>query len=249
MIRRIGFAGALTASCFMVFVAQATAASFSNTTAITIPAGAPTTTMGPASPYPSPISVTGLSGTTSKLTVGISGLSHTVAADVGVVLVAPGGQALMLMNCSGGDPTLAPVNLVFDDQAATQLAQAPAPTSGSFKPTDHCAFKDEFDPPGPGTAYSNPGPRPSPPFSTLASTFNGLSPNGTWKLFVQDFSGGDVGTIAGGWTLGLTSATTVPTTPSGPTGDRAAAKKHCKKFKHNKKKRKKCLKRAKRLPV
>jgi hypothetical protein len=231
-----------------VFVAQATAATYSNTTAITIPAGAPTTTMGPAAPYPSPISVTGLSGTITKLTVGINGFSHTVPADVGVVLVAPGGKALELMNCSGGDPTPAPINLVFDDLAATRLAQAPAPTSGSYKPTDHCAEANSFNPPGPGTGYGNPGPGPSPPFSTLASTFNGLSPNGTWKLFVQDFEGGDFGAIAGGWTLDLTSATTIPTL-SGPTGERAAAKKHCKKFKHNKKKRKKCLKKAKRLPV
>jgi subtilisin-like proprotein convertase family protein len=249
MIRRFGLAGALTASCFMVFVAQATAATFSNTTPITIPAGAPTTTMGPATPYPSPISVTGLSGTITKLTVGINSFSHTVPADVGVALVAPGGKALMLMDCSGGDPTPAPINLVFDDQAPTQLSQAPTATSGSYKPTDHCTSSpDSFNPPGPGTAYGNPGPGQSPPFSTLASRFNGLTPNGIWKLFVQDFSGGDVGTIAGGWTLDLTSATTIPTL-SGPTGERAAATKHCKKFKHNKQKRKKCLKKAKRLPV
>jgi len=141
-----------------------------------------------------------------------------------------------------------PINLVFDDQAAAQLAQSPAPTSGSFKPTDHCAEATSFDPPGPGTAYGDPGPGPSPPFSTLASSFNGLSPNGTWKLFVQDFEGFDSGAIAGGWTLNLTSATAIPT-PSGPTGERAAAKKHCKKLKHNKKRRKKCLRKAKRLPV
>ena len=249
MIRRIGLAGALIAPSFMVFVAQAPAATYSNATPITIPAGAPTTTIGPATPYPSPISVAGLTGTITKLTVGISRFSHTVPADVGVVLVAPGGKALNLMNCSGGFPTPTPINLVFDDQAATRLAQAPTATSGSYKPTDHCASRDSFNPPGPGTVYGDPGPGPSPPFSTLASTFNGLSPNGTWKLFVQDFSLSDVGTIAGGWTLDLTLATTIPTTPSGPTGERAAAKKHCKKFKHNKKKRKKCLKKAKRLPV
>jgi len=61
-----------------------TAASFSNTTAITIPAGAPTTTLGPAAPYPSPINVAGLTGTITKLTVGINAFSHTVPADVGV---------------------------------------------------------------------------------------------------------------------------------------------------------------------
>jgi hypothetical protein len=248
MIRRICLAGALIAPSFLVCVAQAPAATYSNATPITIPAGAPTTTIGPATPYPSPITVAGLTGTITKLTVGISRFSHTVPADVGVVLVAPGGKALELMNCSGGDPTPAPINLVFDDQAATHLAQAPTATSGSYKPTDHCTEADSFNPPGPGTAYGNPGPRPSPPISTLASTFNGLSPNGTWKLFVQDFSGGDSGTISGGWKLNLNL--TVPTTPSsGPTGERAAAKKHCKKLKHNKKKRKKCLKKAKRLPV
>jgi hypothetical protein len=244
LIRRIGVAAALIAAGFMVFVAQATAATYSNPTPITIPAGAPTTTSGPATPYPSQITVSALQGTISKLTVTLSGYSHTVPADVGAVLIAPGGQALELMNCSGGFATAAPINLTFDDMAAMQIAQLPAPVTGTYRPADHCSPTFSYSPPGPGTAYGNPGPgHGSPPFATLSSTFNGLDPNGTWKLFVQDFSGGDVGTISGGWSLDLTGPTT---------GQRAAALKKCKKkFKknHNKKKFKKCKKRANQLPV
>jgi uncharacterized repeat protein (TIGR01451 family) len=36
------------------------------------------------------------------------------------------------------------------------------------------------------------------------SVFNGANPNGTWSLFVQDSSGGDTGSIAGGWSVALT---------------------------------------------
>jgi len=39
---------------------------------------------------------------------------------------------------------------------------------------------------------------------TAMSVFNAANPNGTWSLFVADHSGGDVGDIAGGWSLSLT---------------------------------------------
>src|SRR4051794_5408751 len=47
---------------------------FSNTNTITIPAGAPGTTIGPASPYPSTISLAGL-GTITQITVAINGIT------------------------------------------------------------------------------------------------------------------------------------------------------------------------------
>jgi len=36
------------------------------------------------------------------------------------------------------------------------------------------------------------------------SVFNAADPNGTWSLFVADHAAGDVGNIAGGWSLSLT---------------------------------------------
>jgi hypothetical protein len=249
--RPIAAIGACIAVGALLGAPTASAASFSNPTAITIPAGAPTTTMGPASPYPSAVTVSNVQGTITKVKVTLIGYSHTVPADVGAVLIAPGGRSLELMNCSGGDPTPAPIDLTFDDQAATQIAQVPAPTTGSYRPADHCAEANSYAAPGPGTNYGNPGPaHGSAPFATLASAFNGVNPNGAWKLFVQDFEGGDYGTISGGWSLNVTAAAapSAPTGQSGPTGQRATALKKCKK-KHSKPKRKKCKKRARKLPV
>ena len=44
----------------------------------------------------------------------------------------------------------------------------------------------------------------------MLAAFNGLNPNGTWSLYVVDDVGGDVGTIAGGWDLTITSSCTAP---------------------------------------
>jgi hypothetical protein len=240
--RTIVVMGACLAVTLLLGVPTASAVSVSNPAPITIPAGAPGSTIGPASPYPSAITVSNLTGTITKLTVTLSGYSHTVPADVGAVLVGPGSRSLELMDCSGGFATAAPIDLTIDDQAATEIAQMPAPTTGSYRPADHCAAADSYSAPGPGTNYGNPGPgHGSAPFATLASSFNGVDPNGTWNLFVQDFSGGDSGTIAGGWRLDLDVA-------GSTTGRRAAALKKCKK-KHSKPKRKKCKKRAKKLPL
>lgn len=48
--------------------------------------------------------------------------------------------------------------------------------------------------------------------STRLSTFNGTSPNGSWKLFVVDLAEGDRGRINGGWTLTISVEPDVPST-------------------------------------
>ncbi|MGH9803178.1 MAG: S8 family serine peptidase, partial [Blastocatellia bacterium] len=53
---------------FTLGTATLTSSSFSNSAAITIPAGAPGTSVGNASPYPSQVTVSGMTGTVSKVT-------------------------------------------------------------------------------------------------------------------------------------------------------------------------------------
>jgi len=62
---------------------------FSNATSISIPA------LGSATPYPSNILVSGLTGTITKVTVTLSGFSHTAPDDVDVLLVGPAGKSLL----------------------------------------------------------------------------------------------------------------------------------------------------------
>ena len=66
-----------------------------NTTLITINDGSA------ATPYPSSNVISGFVGTPSKVTVTLTGLSHTFLGDVNVLLVGPLGQSVMLMGSAG----------------------------------------------------------------------------------------------------------------------------------------------------
>ncbi len=112
--------------------------------------------------------------------------------------------------------------------------------SGTYRPASHCGSSPSFPSPGPGTAYANPGPGLGST-STLASTFNGSSANGTWSLFERTGSTGVSGQFAGGWSLEISPDPAV-----------AKKKKRCKKGfklkkikKKGKKPKKKCVKKKK----
>jgi uncharacterized repeat protein (TIGR01451 family) len=55
-----------------------------------------------------------------------------------------------------------------------------------------------------------PSPAPPAPYATNLSACNGSNPNGAWNLFVIDDTTLDVGSIASGWILTLTTASVVP---------------------------------------
>jgi hypothetical protein len=44
-------------------------------------------------------------------------------------------------------------------------------------------------------------PAPAAPYGTTLSVFNGSNPNGQWKLWIEDLYNGDLGQLAGGWSL------------------------------------------------
>lgn len=155
---------------------------------ITIPAGAPTTTSGVASPYPAIISVGGLppAGVRVK-SVNINGISHTFPGDIDMLLQSPTGTNVILMSDRGGGTDINNINLVFDDAAAAIL-----PTTivgGTYRPTN-TAGPDNFPAPGPGSVTN---------VNPTLSTFTG-NLNGTWNLFVNDQVGGDVGSITS-WSI------------------------------------------------
>jgi len=154
-----------------------------------------------ATPYPSSISVTGLSQPVSHLTVTVWGLEHTFSSDISMLLVGPQGQAVVLMSVVGDtNNTEVSVNwLTFDDSAPAHLpfscGDCPI-TNGSYQPTD-AGIRDFF--------FS---PAPSGPYKFALSAFNGTVPNGTWSLYVEDTSPGDVGIITNGWSLSITTGST-----------------------------------------
>ena len=209
-MRRFSLAS-LAVVVMLAIPSGASASTFSNPAAITIPAGAPTVTEGPASPYPSTIAVTGVPGNVVKARATLNGYSHAQPGDVEVLLVAPGGARTILMSsvCGGSAPN--PLTFTFEDAASASLPDAGPCLSGTYKPS-----KDASNP-------SFPPPAPSGPQTTVAmSALNGAPAIGSWQLFVFDRVAGDTGSIAGGWSLDLLTDATCSgrqATLTGTTGD------------------------------
>ena len=165
---------------------------FTNAAAVAIP------TSGNATPYPSSIAVSGLGGTVMKVTATLTGFAHGFPDDVDVLLVGPGGERMLILSDAGGGGAVSGLNLTFDDAAASSLPDGSSLASGTWKASAYEPSTDAFAPPAPAA-----------PYGAALSVFNGTDPNGTWSLFVRDdFSGGS-GSIAGGWSLSITTSAPV----------------------------------------
>jgi subtilisin-like proprotein convertase family protein len=165
--------------------------SFTNTTAISIPR------KGQASPYPSTISASGLAGSVTSVTLTLRNLTHGSTRDLDILLVGPGGQRMVAMSDAGSGEANS-VTLTLSDAAASALP-ATALVSGTYRPanyTDTSNGGDNFSSPAPGGPYG----------STL-SVFNGQPANGTWSLYVMDDNPRELGSLAGGWSLSVTTST------------------------------------------
>jgi hypothetical protein len=204
--RGIGFLGVCVALCAGIAAAPAGAATFSNPTAMR--------NIGDILyPYPSPIAVGGMQGTVVKATATLNAISYEDVDELEMLLVAPGGQKLILMTeaCQNLDTTGSPVTFTFDDAAPAAIPATPPCASGTYRPFDHdVGF------------YSFIYPAPAPPYPATLSVLTGAQPNGIWQLFGNDSVIGVGGSIEGGWSLELTT-----------TGAPASAKKKCKKQKRS----------------
>lgn len=148
-------------------------------------------TLPPA--YPSTIKVKDLVGSLEKVTVTLNTFTHTYANDVKVMIVAPDGQAVVLMSDAGGGQPLGGVSLSFDDTKGITLPQYSAIASGAYKPANYggVTFQDA----------------PAPSGSTLAALLPS-QPNGDWKLYVADTTLFNQGSI-GSWTVNLYTTPTI----------------------------------------
>lgn len=178
---------------------SAGASTFSNPAPIAAPASG---TLGPASPYPSTISVAGMPvGLAAGPRVTLNGLAHGFPRDLDILLVGPEGssfvgQRSLLMSdvCGSNLTALTGQNFTFVPSGGLVLPANPASTcqGGISAPTDNDPASDAF-------------PAPAPPVVSPANLaqFAGTKTNGTWQLWANDDLGGGVGTIAGGWSLEL----------------------------------------------
>lgn len=154
---------------------------------VTMPAGPQP---GAATPYPSEITVSGLSGSIVSVIVRLNGLSHTFPDDLDIVLVGPSGQAVMLMSDAGGNTPVTNVNLVFSASATDSLPDSGPITSGTYRPTNF----------GPNDSMPSHPNLPSGPYGTALSVYNLTNPNGAWRLYIAEDEGGSSGSLTS-WQL------------------------------------------------
>jgi subtilisin-like proprotein convertase family protein len=153
-------------------------------------------TTATSTPYPAALQVSGAGGPITDVDLELHGLSHGYPADIDMMLVGPGGQRAMVMSDAGED-SLVSADLVLDDEAAAPLPQVHGAVSGSYRPANYSNY----------AADSFPAPAPSPAGAgTALAIFDGSDANGTWQLFVADNDFADSGTIAGGWSLRISTA-------------------------------------------
>src|SRR5439155_4192733 len=107
---------------------------FSNPNQITIFDSSATPTR--AEPYPSTISVAGLSGKLTKVRVGLNNLSHPRPSDIYMLMVGPGGQSVLLMSDDGGGNPVDNIYLACGDEASSSVPSSTGISSGTYKPTD-----------------------------------------------------------------------------------------------------------------
>jgi subtilisin-like proprotein convertase family protein len=167
---------------------------------IQIPA---TGTSGNASAYPYNINVTGLPGVVTDVNVNVTGLTHTWASDIDMLLVSPNGIPVMLMSDACVGERLTAVNFEFNDETAAVGPAGNLPrtgcTSGIYRPTNY------------DTDETMPAPAPGLPYHDRLSIFDGIDPNGIWQLFIVDDASPDAGFITGSVTLNITTTGSLPT--------------------------------------
>jgi hypothetical protein len=181
----------------------------------------PTQAVLPLLPYPSEINVTGFTGSITDVNVILNGFTYPAPEDIDLLLVAPNGTSVLVMSDIGGPNDgvfrrVTNINLVFDDQAAANAPVDEQLGSGTFRPTDDDIDEMQFVP---DNAEFFPAPAPAVGGSALTA-FNGLDPNGVWRLYVVDDEPGppEPGSFSG-WCIDITTSvtgTTAPTT-TGPT--------------------------------
>jgi subtilisin-like proprotein convertase family protein len=147
-----------------------------------------------ATPYPSTISVSGLTGTVNHLTVSLNNVTYQYSQDLDVLLVGPGGQKFILVANSGPSGTgheATNATLVLSDSGTLPVQSTPwAPNATTtFKPVNFGGFNETWPSPAPGAPYGDPGTTGTG--ATLGSEFDGTNPNGTWSLYVITTAAGD----------------------------------------------------------
>lgn len=173
---------------------------FCNQGTITVPS-----TAGAATPYPSNIFVTGLSGNVGAVTVSLNNISSSDIQQTDLLLVGPTGAKIIPFASVGDSSSIGGVNITLNDAASGLIPGGSPLTSGSYQPTSITGSTSlVFPAPAPLVSASNYAATDGA--ATLTSTFQNTAPNGTWALYAMDHSGSATGSIGGGWCVTVTPA-------------------------------------------
>jgi len=172
-------------------------------------------TSGKGTDYPSTVTVSGLTGNISHISVTLTNLKHTRPDDYDILLVGPTGQGVMIMSDACGTATV-DLTLTFDDSAAALLSNSATPgcSSGTYRPSNFTGQTGDTDA-FPDAAYTS--------IAAALGAFTGTNPNGTWSLYVMDdqSSYGGVNASIGSWSITITTANLPPIVD--PIGDMTLA--------------------------
>ena len=200
---------ALAALLLAAGPASAETRTFTNSAPIAIPAGG---TQGSASPYPSSVGVSGMPGPVTDVNVTLHRVGHTFPRNIGVLLVSPSGDSVMVMRLNCEPEDIEDFTWIFDQQATVAMPETGRCDEFVYRP-------NPIAPPAP-VVLEWPAPAPPAPHGASLSDFNNEQANGTWRLYVVDFFEDNTGDIEGGWSLTITTGpadTVIPGTGgSGP---------------------------------
>lgn len=204
--------GSLASRTYPVAASTASAATTEQVTVFTNPAAiapadrasnnAGTNPGVPAVNYPSPIMVTGLTGTITKVTVTFA-VTSTFPDDLDILLVGPTGAMSLVMSDAGGSGDPNNVSYTWDQAAAGLMPDSPTtivPT-GTYQPSNYVGFVT----PEPGGQDNFPGAGGLMNYPTTFNIFNGTNPNGTWNLYVVDDQVIDLNSLPSGWSIDITT--------------------------------------------
>jgi subtilisin-like proprotein convertase family protein len=159
--------------------------------------GATIPDFGNASAYPLTINTGTLPASIGEVKVRLNGLTHSYLEDLQIVLVAPSGAAVTLMDRVGGySYGVENADYLFVSDGAP-FPWNSIPSSGRYLPGDNTYFNDDM-----------PAPAPAGPYASTLNAFVPALPGGTWSLYITDRAGGDSGSIAG-WSIVITESESV----------------------------------------
>jgi subtilisin-like proprotein convertase family protein len=172
--------------------------SFTNSLSALLPGSG---TSGSANPCPMQIAISAVEGVVERVTVQLHGLTHSFVDDLDILLVGPSGQNVMLLSDSSGGAMANGLELGFSDDGMVFPSDGTL-ASGVYQPSNVGVTGDSFPVAG--------------PYGSTLAVFNDVDPNGIWSLYIVDDSTGDLGTLAGGWSIDIQTRRVVQQTNQPP---------------------------------